>query len=79
MIDCYRFIITLLQNFRGFAATNIEMNKNGESSESKINLYLNQNNLKKRTMQIRNKLFDPSEVLEKKEKTSGFQKIQKFV
>ena len=55
------------------------MNKNGEFSESKINLYLNQNNLKKRTMQIRNKLFDPSEVLEKKEKTSGFQKIQKFV
>ena len=42
------------------------MNKNGEFSESKINLYLNQNNLKKRTMQIRNKLFDPSEVLEKK-------------
>ena len=55
------------------------MNKNGEFSESKINLYLNQNNLKKRAMQIRNKLFDPSEVLEKKEKTSGFQKIQKFV
>ena len=39
--------MALLQNFHGFAATNIGMNKNGELAESKINFHLNQNKTKK--------------------------------
>ena len=39
--------MALLQNFHGFAARNIGMNKNGELAEIKINLYLNQNKTKK--------------------------------
>ena len=46
IIDCYRFK-ALLQNFHGFAARNIGMNKNGELAETKINLRLNQNKIKK--------------------------------
>ena len=37
--------------FRGFAARNIKMNKNGELAESKINLRLNQSEIKKDTWQ----------------------------
>ena len=44
-------LITLLQNFHGFEARNIGMNKNGELAESKINLCLNQSEIKKDTMQ----------------------------
>ena len=40
--------MALLQNFHGFAARNIEMNKNGELAESEINLCLKQNKIKKR-------------------------------
>ena len=43
--------MTLLQNFYGFAARNIGMNKNGELAESKINLCLNQSEIKKDTTQ----------------------------
>ena len=41
--------MALSQNFHGFAARNIGMNKNGELAESKINLCLNQNKIKKDT------------------------------
>ena len=44
--------MALLQNFHGFAARNIGMNKNGELVESKINLYLNQNEIKKDTKKM---------------------------
>ena len=43
--------MALLQNFHGFAARNIGMNKNGEVPESKINLCLKQNKIKKYTRQ----------------------------
>ena len=39
--------MTLLQNFHGFARRNKGMNKNGELTESKINLCLKQNKIKK--------------------------------
>ena len=39
--------MALLQNFHGFAARNIGMNKNGEFAETKINLRFNQNKIKK--------------------------------
>ena len=40
--------MALLLNFHGFAARNIGMNQNGELAESKINLCLKQNKIKKR-------------------------------
>ena len=43
--------MALLQNFHGFAPRNIGMNKNGELAESKINLCLKQNKIKKDTRQ----------------------------
>ena len=40
--------MALLQKFHGFAPRNKGMNKNGELAESKINLRLKQNKIKKR-------------------------------
>ena len=43
--------MALLQKFHGFAPRNKGMNKNGELAESKINLRLKQNKIKKDTCQ----------------------------
>ena len=73
--------MALLQNFHGFAARNIGINKNGELAETKINLRLNQNKTKK--IPGKHERYYSSEVLENfarnQRDPSDFQYIQKFV